>query len=396
MVHLSFPIKTRQPRIATCPEIAILLCCARTQISPVLAEQLSQLITTDINWEYLLKIAFEQGLATLVHKNLAQYCAEKIPASILSRLQEHSQFTLLRNLSLTRELLDILQLCQTHQIPILPYKGPVLAVLLYDKLSLREFCDLDLIVQPKDFFRVAELLIEKGYQSTFPAFNDAHEKTYYRYYTELSLNKNQEIYVDLHHAIAPRYFQFTYQLEDLLEHAEVVDLVGTPVPHLGIEELLVVLCIHGAKDYWNQLKWICDLSEVLQRYPKLDWNFIWSITTKHGTKRRLLVGLGLAELLLEAPLPHFIQQKIQSDRESQALITQVAARLFRHQQPSFFPLLVNKYIFHARLMDSCSKKFAYCLHYLGHLLNRPVNKYGGGILQKTALLRKRSSLTSTD
>ena len=390
MVHLSFPIKTQLPRIAACPEIAILLCCARTQISPILAEQLNQLITADINWDYLLKIAFEQGLTALIYKNLSEFCLRKVPASILSTLQEHSQFTLLRNLSLTRELLNILKLCQTHQIPVLPYKGPVLAVLLYGKLSLREFCDLDLIVQPKDFFRVAELLIEQGYQSTFPAFNDAHERTYYRYYTELSLNKNEEIYVDLHHAIAPRYFQFTYQLNDLLEHAEVVDLVGTSVPHLGIEELLVVLCIHGAKDYWSQLKWICDLSELLQRYPQLDWDFIWSIVKQHSAKRRLLVGLGLAESLLEAPLPHFIQKKIQSDRESQALIAQVSSRLFRHQQPSFFPLLVNKYIFHARLMDSLGKTFAYCLRYLGHLLNRPINKYGGGILQKTALLKKTS------
>ena len=390
MVHLSFPIKTQLPRIAASPEIAILLCCARTQISPGLAEQLNQLITADVNWDYLLKIAFEQSLTTLVYKNLSEFCWRKVPASILSTLQEHSQFTLLRNLSLTRELLNILKLCQTHQIPVLPYKGPVLAVLLYGKLSLREFCDLDLIVQPKDFFRVADLLIEKGYQSTFPAFNDAHERTYYRYYTELSLNKNEEIYVDLHHAIAPRYFQFTYQLNDLLEHAEVVDLVGTPVPHLGIEELLVVLCIHGAKDYWSQLKWICDLSELLQRYSQLNWDFIWSIVKQHSAKRRLLVGLGLAESLLDAPLPRFIQKKIQSDRESQALIAQVSSRLFRHQQPSFFPLLINKYIFHARLMDSFGKQFAYCLRYLGHLLNRPINKYGGRILQKTALLKKNS------
>ena len=390
MVHLSFPIKTRLPRVATCPEIAILLCCARTQLPPILAEQLNQLITAEINWDYLLKIAFEQGLTALVSKNLSEFCANKVPAFVLSRLQEHSQFILLRNLSLTRELLDILQLCQAHQIPILPYKGPVLAVLLYGKLSLREFCDLDLIVHPNHFFRVAELLIEKGYQSTFPAFNDAHERTYYRYYTELSLNKNEEIYVDLHHAIAPRYFQFTYQLDDLLKKAEVVDLVGTKVPHLGIEELLVVLCIHGAKDYWSQLKWICDLSELLQRYHELNWEAIWSIAQKHCAKRRLLVGLGLAESLLDAPLPNFIQHKIHLDRESQLLITQVSSRLFRNKKTHFLPLLLNKYIFHARLMDSFNKKFAYCFHYLNHLLNRPINKYGGGILQKTALLRKSS------
>ena len=391
MVNLSFPNKTQLPRIAACPEIAILLCCARTQISPSLADHLNQLITPEINWEYLLKIAFEQGLTALVSKNLSEFSSEKVPQSILSTLQEHTQFTLLRNLALTRELLDILKLCQSHQIPILPYKGPVLAVLLYRKLSLREFCDLDLIVQPNDFFRVIELLIEKGYQSTFPAFNDAHEKTYYRYYTELSLNKNQEIYIDLHHAIAPRYFQFSYQLNDLLEHAEAVNLMGTTVPHLGIEELLVVLCIHGAKDYWSQLKWICDLSELLQRYPQLNWDFIWSIAKNHCAKRRLLVGLGLAKSLLDAPLPHLIQKKIQSDRESQELIVQVSCRLFRNKQASFFPLLVNKYIFHARLMDSFGKKFAYCLHYFSHLLNRPINKYGGRILQKTALLKKTSS-----
>ena len=67
-----------------------------------------------------------------------------------------------RNLFLTRELLNLLTLFETHQIPAIPFKGPVLAASVYGNLALRQFSDLDLIIHKQHVAKARELLVSAG------------------------------------------------------------------------------------------------------------------------------------------------------------------------------------------------------------------------------------------
>jgi len=52
-------------------------------------------------------------------------------------------------------------------LAFIPYKGPTLALAVYGNLALREFTDLDILVQTQNVRQAAELLKDRGYQGQF-------------------------------------------------------------------------------------------------------------------------------------------------------------------------------------------------------------------------------------
>ena len=127
-------------------EVQLLLYCARTEINPAMAESIQNLVQQQLDWEYLIKIAHQHGILPLFYHNLQKNCSNLVPSNVLSDLRSRSQEVACYNLSLARELLAIVKLCKSQQIPVLPYKGSVLATLLYGNLTLRSSSDLDIVV----------------------------------------------------------------------------------------------------------------------------------------------------------------------------------------------------------------------------------------------------------
>jgi hypothetical protein len=52
--------------------------------------------------------------------------------------------------------------------------------------------------------------------------------------------------------------------KSLWERLEPIDLVGTAVLGLPLEDVLLFLCLHGFKHGWERVGWICDVTELLR------------------------------------------------------------------------------------------------------------------------------------
>ena len=130
----------------------------------------------------------------------------------------------------------------------------------------------------------------------------------------------------------------------LWERLETVSLADTPVRTLAPEDLLLILCVHGAKHYWSRLGWICDIAALLHIPRRLKWELILAQARRLGGIRMLLLGILLAHELLGTPLPEAIQPQLQADPVLPRLAVQVRARLFSDadhllsaiDQPSFY------------------------------------------------------------
>jgi adenylate cyclase class IV len=105
---------------------------------------------------------------------------ETMPSDILDELGAYFRANNIRNLSLTRELLRLSREVETRGIPVIPYKGPILAALAYGNLALREFGDLDVLVRTQDVLRAKELLASFGYRPAY-RLTRAQEAAYIRY-----------------------------------------------------------------------------------------------------------------------------------------------------------------------------------------------------------------------
>ena len=97
---------------------------------------------------------------------------------------------------------------------------------------------------------------------------------------------------------------------------------------MSAEDLLVVLCMHGSKHSWERLAWICDIAEMVRANPALRWNEIICRSTALHINRAVLLGLDLANNLLDAPLPEQVCSTIQDDRGVRRVSSLIQKRLF--------------------------------------------------------------------
>jgi hypothetical protein len=310
----NYEIRAKALKADTRPEVELLLCCARTCIDSEIAERIRTLLQQDIDWAYLLQIAYRNGVLGLLHRSLNSTCKEAVPKAILGQLQSYCYANAARNVFLSSELLKLLNLFETHNIRAIPYKGLVLAASAYGNLELRQFCDLDILVHKRDFLKAKELLILHGYSQVCEQL------------CEISfVDKDSKVKVDLHQAIAPNYFPFPLDFDRLWERLQPLSLNGVTVNSLSSEDLLLLLCVYLAKDCFNRerLAQLCDIAELIRSQPEIDWGRVIEQAHNLGTERIFFLGIFLAHQLLGTTLPEEVLQKVQAQGAVTSLSVQV-------------------------------------------------------------------------
>jgi len=325
-------------------EIELLLCCARTDIDEALAERIPGLLQQELDWGYLCQMAGRHRLLPLLFQGLNATCPGAVPETILSYLRQSFQVNAQRSLLMTGSLVKVLQVFAEQDIPAVAYKGPILAASVYGNLALRTFDDIDVLIRKQDFLKAKDVLLSCGYESEWTGLTAAQQAAVLQGWCEYGfvepVSETSKIYLDLHWGFSSRYFAFQLDTDDLWHRLDTVPLAGREVANFSPEDLLLILCMHGTKEHWERLIWICDVAQLLSRYPGLDWAWVLARSQQLGTKRMLFLGLWLAHQMLAAPLPETIWQTIQPETAVKFLAEQVRQRLFcdrdRSQEHPFF------------------------------------------------------------
>lgn len=306
-------------------ESQLLLHCARTQVSAEDAEKIREITRLPLDWAWLLNEARVHRLLPLLAKHLGEISPDGVPGGVLEELKRLFHLNARRNLFLTKELLGILSLLAAEGIDAIPYKGPVLSASVYGNLALREFSDLDILVRRRDVLRARDILLALQYETHFH-LPPRHEEAFLRYQSEYCLSRPDGPLVEVQWRIAPDYFSFALTPEDLMGRLSRGQLGGRSVSMLCPEDLLIVLCAHGAKHMWSRLAWVCDVAELLRAKPDLDWESVMSRGHDLGGRRMISLGLVLARDLLGAPIPEAANQRFKEDAVVKSLAGQVWRR----------------------------------------------------------------------
>lgn len=308
-------------------EHELLLCCARTQADAATAERIRTLSAQKLDWEYLLRAAYRHALTALLYYQLNAHARDTAPTHYLSELKRRFQANAARNLFLTKELCRILRLFASEGVPVVPYKGPALAVAAYGNLSLRHFIDLDILVPKREVLRAKELLLSSGYRLE-PPLTPAQQAVVLRTQHNLPFVSEARLVVELHWEVAAKKFSDALDAEGMWERLEQVTLAGETVEGLAPEDALPALCVHGSKHFWERLAWVCDVAELMRARPALDWRRIMSKANEAGYDRMLFLGLRLAAELLGARLPEEVRRAAFADRAVERLARQVRRQVF--------------------------------------------------------------------
>ena len=307
----------------------LLLRCARACVGTEPVEGTPELLRQVTDWEYLFRLASRHSIAPLVSHLVNQIDASELPQSFLKQLQAASRNRARRSLELTAGLLRLLDLFELNSIPALAFKGPVLASSLYGDVGLREFVDLDILIRREDVLRAKDVLLAHGYRTDLPA-EPARQAAYLRARHELHFTPEDGAYlIEIHQAFLAPFYCFAYDYESLWQRLERQPFCGREILALAPDDLLLVLCAHGAKHSWARLGWLCDVARLLfVSGQELDWPKITDRASSLGASRMVLLGLFLAGHLLRAPVPAEILERADKDKSVTRLAGRVVKSLF--------------------------------------------------------------------
>ncbi len=306
-------------------------------------------LTAGMDWNALISLAENHRVIPFLIEQCKKAPEGMIRPQFLAELSARAQNTATDNLALVSELLKLLDAFADAGIPVIPFKGPLLAWDAYGSFALREPGDLDLLVSRGDIVRAKNLLISKGLVPFFGT-STPRETAYLKSLTgprqdryvltehELHLVRDADaLNVDLHWNVVPRSMAVALDPEILWRCPRTVKLAGQEILTLGREELLLVLCLNGAKDRWGRLDRVCDVARLTLAHPDLDFDNARKLAGEIGCRRILLLGLSLAKELLSVELPVEVIEAISRDRNIGPLVSRIARNLVEKQgqEPEF-------------------------------------------------------------
>ncbi len=348
--------RTEYPSI----EVALLLACARTHLRRRDLQNIQWLLTQDIDWPVLMQLARRHGISPLLYQNLKRTGEAIVDDLVLTELRNFCQGIAFQNAVFTRSLLQILNLFTANDILALPFKGPVLAASAYQNLSLRSFCDLDILVRKQDCLKAIDVLTNQDqYKSRreWHFLNQRWEQLYLQSSREISLT-NGVVAIDLHQELTvERYLSSQFSFEDLWKNHESVVIGSQTIPNFAEVDLLLYLCVHASKECWRKLKWICDITEFIHMHPALDWQTLLERARVLHCERRVLIGLLLSQNLLSLALPDLVIQRANQDHICYGLAHEFYQRLFWEENLLGRQFTREKLFLHLKSLENPMDRF---------------------------------------
>ena len=328
----------------------------------VCIERAESLLKQNIDWEYLISISKLHKVAPLVFVNLIQIFPAAVPPHILPQLRSLIMAVVKQNLYLVRELASLIDIFEKNGISVIPYKGVVLASKVYQDPSLRQFVDIDLLVDRQQYIEAQELLIDNGYEPP-PQREVEWERSF--------CHEGKKVGVDLHQALTPDYFPVYIDFSGLFARQELTEIGGVAIKSFSSEDLLIVLCIQLAKDaQWTAevLIKVCDIAELLETSTDMDWDRVWQLCKELGTKRILLFALLVVNQIFDLKLPDTIWQKAQADPIARKAAKIVSENFFVRSEESIRNRIFTERVYLRKLArERWQDKVK---HFLGKIDNR--------------------------
>jgi hypothetical protein len=349
---------TPHPAVAEVrPEIELLLRTARPGAEVANDARIGALLRGGLDWDFLLGQAQAHGTFPLLHWHLQRQEWEDVPAAPRESLRAAFRRNAARNLWRTGELLRLLGSFQARGLSALPFKGPTLAAYAYGSLSLRQFSDLDLLLRPEDLASGQDVLLSEGYTPHLD-LPQSRQADYLRVVGQAPYFRQRDgSLVELHARLTPRRFHFPLRLGELAGRLVPLQLLGKEVRVLGPEDLLLVLCAHGAKHVFACLGWVCDLAALLLSHPTLDLAQVFDRARQLRSERLLLLGLRLGYDLLQQAVPVAVERQLRADPVASSLAAQVWRWLVEGATLSG----LQQARFHFRAREHFKDGFAYSL-----------------------------------
>ena len=288
-------------------------CCAW----PIDAEKMEAVrvaASAPLDWSRFIRIVERHRVVGLVNSALALAQVET-PAPFKNYIREQALALTRENLAMAAESIRLRNQFQKAQIPLLFVKGITLAHIAYGNIGVRHSKDIDLLIAREDIEPASNLLEVSGYRRSEPdpRLSDAQVRSLRRLRKNSSfIHEETEHEIELHW----RLFDNRYMLGDITvmsaQHSVTI-AEGANIPTLNDEDLFAYLCAHGASDGWFRLKWLADITALLEKRAAGDIQLLFDAANERGAGPAASQALLLCQRLLTTNLPEALSKSLQGN-----------------------------------------------------------------------------------
>ncbi len=343
-------------------EIQLIIECSRTSVTAQQTEQISLVLRQPLDWSYVFKIADRNAVLPLVSWNLIQKFSLLLSPKIKEDLTDYFQQHVRLNIFLTGKMIEIVKLFQSNNVPVMPFKGPLLANQAYGNLALRRYVDLDILVQPEHLEKAIALLQSAEYTPMTDEYWLKNIKLCLKQKKDIKfVSKDKSAYIELHWRLSKSYFNVPIKTEHLWQQAETETLGGIEVSTLSFNHLLIYLCLHGSKHAWDRLAWICDINELINSRKTVDWEHLFKDAARLGCESVLSLGLYLAYEFFNLDFSSPKWEKIKNDKAIKTMAADVRSKLFADE---LFQFDIGKsYVYQLKLKEKLQDRWRLHFYY---------------------------------
>lgn len=354
--------ETRHDFPSPCAEMNLLLACLSP--GPDVERVEESLSAADMDWPRVLELATHHHVIPLVHRALKAAAAKRpagaVPREYLDYLRRMAltiaAFNLRASVTLERLQRDL----REKGIRLIPIKGPALAVLAHGSTSMRQFEDLDLLVNREDLLRALDFFEREGYVlRELPPGIDRNR--YLGTLQDWSLIKAGAPPLDLKPVLISHTLSGTESIGYMQASCREREMgEGQRLESPDPEAMLLAVCVDGSNDMWMKLSAVADAAHLLAGHPDADWEGLLRDAARLGHRRCLLAGAQLTEILLGLPLPAAFRLAV--DKPSQRLAEQAAAMYLR--PAAGYPSMVCRTGYALRSRDGWSRQLHFAMRLL--------------------------------
>jgi hypothetical protein len=171
------------------------------------------------------------------------------------------------NMLMTSELVKVIKLLEENGIEAISFKGPILSKQAYGDVTLRQYVDLDILVQKEQISKTVRLL-QQNYYNTNENLNFLDNEMFYKIGKDIKfINKKNNIVIELHWELFEE--KILSREYNIFSNYTIFELLSNKIQILNNELNFLYLCIHGAKHGWERIEWLVDLDRLSKNY-KID------------------------------------------------------------------------------------------------------------------------------
>ena len=218
-------------------------------------DALAETIAAEPDWDLVIRGARHHRITPALLNALR---AQSIPLEIIEKLHSRTKKGTHACLRQAAELIRVSQAFAAAGVRMMALKGVALSQQLYSSIAARSPGDMDILVDPKDFWVADKVLTSLGYDTVPPRIKAA----YGHLAKDLAYHGPGGM-VELHQRLSRNPLLFPQDFNDLWSERDTVMIHDVSVSTLGRRFLPLYLCAHGASHSWERLRWLVDLRDVL-------------------------------------------------------------------------------------------------------------------------------------